>query len=85
MPDQVWLLITMDFIVKLPLLKDPLTGTSYDSILVVNDRLTKYVHLILYKEASNTKVLVYSFIRDVVTNHGTLDKIIIDRGTILTL
>ena len=74
----------MDFIVKLPLLKDPLTGTPYDSILVVNDRLTKYIHLIPYKEASNAEALTYAFIRDVVANHGTPDEIITDRGTMLT-
>jgi hypothetical protein len=34
--------IALDFISKLPRTKDPLTGISYDSILVIVDRLTKY-------------------------------------------
>ena len=43
---QVWQEITMDFIVKLPLSKDTITNIKYDNILVVVDRLTKYVHFI---------------------------------------
>ena len=41
----------MDFIVKLLESEDPATGTKYDSILVVVDRLTKYVYFILFREA----------------------------------
>jgi hypothetical protein len=74
----------MDFIVKLPLSKDPLTGTAFDSILVVNDRLTKFARLIPYKEASNAEALAYAFMKEVVANHGTPDEIITDRGTVLT-
>jgi hypothetical protein len=77
-------LIAIDFIVKLPPLKDPLTGTVYDSILVMNNRLTKFARLIPYKEASNTEALAYAFMREVIVNHGTLNKIITDRGTTLT-
>jgi hypothetical protein len=62
MLDEAWSLITIDFIVKLPPLKDPLTGIVYDSILVMNNRLTKFVRLILYKEASNVEALTYAFI-----------------------
>jgi hypothetical protein len=62
MPDKAWSLITIDFIIKLPPLKDPLTGIVYNSILVINNRLTKFVRLILYKEASNTEALAYTFI-----------------------
>ena len=40
----------MDFIVKLLKLKDPTTKEEYDTILVLVDRLTKYLYLILFKE-----------------------------------
>ena len=40
----------MDFIVKLLKLKDPTTKEEYDIILVLVDRLTKYLYLILFKE-----------------------------------
>jgi hypothetical protein len=78
MPDEAWSLITIDFIVKLPPLKDPLTGTAYNSILVINNRLIKFVRLILYKEASNTEALAYTFIREVIVNYRTPNKIITD-------
>jgi len=57
-----WKLIALDFIVKLPLLKDPLTGVEYDSILVITERLTKYGYFIPYLEASDAKALAYTFL-----------------------
>jgi hypothetical protein len=70
----------LDFIVKLPLLKEILTGVTYDSILVVIDRLTKYAHFIFYKEGSTAKELVYTFNRNVITNHGISEEIISNRN-----
>ena len=43
-----WKSIALDFIVKLPLSKDPMIGTEYDSILVIIERLTKYGYFIPY-------------------------------------
>ena len=40
----------MDFIVKLLISKDPVTKEEYDAILVIVDRLTKLLYLILFKE-----------------------------------
>ena len=40
----------MDFIVKLLILKDPVIQEEYDIILVIVDRLTKLLYLILFKE-----------------------------------
>jgi len=57
-----WKSIALDFIVKLPLSKDPLTGVEYDSILVITDRLTKYGYFIPYLEASDAKALAYTFL-----------------------
>ena len=47
-PIGAWKSIALDFIVKLPLSKDPMIGTEYDSILVITERLTKYGYFILY-------------------------------------
>ena len=38
----------------MPKLKEPLTEKEYDSILVINDELTKYIYLKLY-----TKLLIW--------------------------
>jgi len=57
-----WKSIALDFIVKLPLSKDLLTGVEYDSILVITERLTKYGYFIPYLEASDAKALAYTFL-----------------------
>ena len=47
----------MDFIVKLPKSKDPVLGVQHNSILVMVDRLTKYLHFIPYSESINAEQL----------------------------
>ena len=39
--------IALDFVVSLPLLRDPIIGLEYDSIYVVTDRFTKYAYIVL--------------------------------------
>jgi hypothetical protein len=75
-----WTLIVLDFVVKLLLLRDPITRIEYDFILVITDRLTKYIYIILYLEASITEDLVYTFLRVVVTNYSALEEMISDRN-----
>ena len=48
--ERPWSSVTMDFVTKLPLSKDTTTGTEYDSILTMVDRLTKWSYFIPYKE-----------------------------------
>ena len=84
-PKRVWLSIALDFIVKLPHSKEPMTGFVSDSIMVVIDRLTKYRHFVLYKEASNAKDLVYTFLKVIIAAYGLLDEIISDRDKLFTL
>jgi hypothetical protein len=69
----------LDFIVKLPLLKEVLIGVTYDFILVVTDRLIKYAYFIPYKEGLTVEELVYTFNRNIITNYGILKKIINNR------
>jgi hypothetical protein len=84
MPEQAWSSIALDFITKLPKSKEPLTGISYDSILVIVDRLTKYVHLVPYLESSTAEDLAYSFIKTIFAQHGMPDEIISDRDKLFT-
>jgi len=67
--------------VKLPKSEDPLTGTAYDSIFVICDRMTKYSYFVPYLEAANAPMLAFTFLRTVFANHGMPETIISDRGT----
>jgi hypothetical protein len=69
----------LDFIVKLLLSKEALIRVTYNSILVVTDRLTKYAHFIPYKEDLTVKKLAYIFNKYVITNHEIPEEIINNR------
>ena len=60
-------MIIIDFITKLLRLKEPLISISYDSILIVVDRLTKYAHLVPYLKSLNAEDLAYILIKIVFT------------------
>ena len=62
-----------------------MTNVMYDLILVIMDRLMKYRHFILYKEASDAIELAYTFLKVVIANHGLLEEIILDRDKLFTL
>jgi hypothetical protein len=66
-------------VVKLLLSRDPIIGVEYDSILVITDKLTKYIYIILYLEASTAEDLAYTFLRVVVANYSALEEMISDR------
>lgn len=83
-PERAWQSVSMDFIVKLPTTKDPITKVSYDSILVIVDRLTKYAHFIPWRETNNTEDLANIFLREVVAHHGIPETIISDRDKLFT-
>jgi RNase H-like domain found in reverse transcriptase/Reverse transcriptase (RNA-dependent DNA polymerase)/Integrase zinc binding domain len=82
--ERAWATIAWDFITKLPPSKEPLTGATFDSILVVNDTLTKFARFIPYKEASTAKELAYAFYKHVVSEHGLPETIISDRDKLFT-
>ena len=67
------------------MLKELITEVEYNSILVIIDRLIKYMYILLYKEVSNAKELAYTFIRTIVTNYKVLEEIILDRDKLFTL
>ena len=78
-------MVTLDFIVKLPKLREPLIGTIYNLILVINDDLIKLLYFLLWKEIAIVEELVYTYIRIIVTQYRTLDIIKLNRGSIFTL
>jgi hypothetical protein len=56
----------MDFIVKLPIFKEPEITQPYDFIFVATNRLTKYRYFILYRENMSAEDLAYLFNRHVI-------------------
>jgi hypothetical protein len=66
-------------------LRDLITGIEYDFILVIIDRLTKYTYFILYLKASITKNLVYIFLKIIITNYKTLEKMISNKNKFFIL
>ena len=53
-----WKSIALDFVVGLPLLKDPIIRLEYDSICVVTDRFTKYAYMVLVLGTMDADVIV---------------------------
>ena len=58
----------MDFVVKLPKSIDPATKVVYNSILVVVDKLTKYTHLVLWKESGTANKLASVLFKELVSH-----------------
>ena len=83
-PQKPWDEVTMDFIVKLPKSKDPATGTTYDSILVMVDRLTKYSHFVPCNETINAEQLGYLVLDRLIRYHGVPTTFITDRDKLFT-
>jgi hypothetical protein len=69
----------LDFIVKLLLSKEALIRVTYNSILVVTNRLIKYAHFIPYKKGLTVKNLAYTFNKYIITNHEIPEEIINNR------
>jgi len=79
-----WESVTMDFITKLPLSKDPAWEIKFDSILTIVDRLTKYTMFIPFRETATAPVLAYTILRELVSNHGLSKEFITDRDKLFT-
>ena len=73
----------MDFMTGLPLSSD-WKSDSYDSILVIVDRLIKMVHYEPVKVTIDAPGLAEVIIDVVVRHHGLPDSIVTDRGSLFT-
>ncbi|EUC60435.1 Transposon Tf2-1 polyprotein, putative [Rhizoctonia solani AG-3 Rhs1AP] len=74
-PDKPWEWVEYDLIAKLP------ESEGFDSILTFTDRLTKMVHYIPCKEATDAEGMAELFLRHVWKLHGTPRITTSDRGT----
>jgi len=77
-PTKPWEWITIDFIIKLPI------SEGFDTITVITDRLTKYIHLIPTKETMNAPQLAHLLFTHIITNHGMPKYITSDRDKLFT-
>ena len=80
--EAAWDTVTMDFVVKLPPATDGVTNQTYDSILTVVDKLTKYAIFAPCSEAMTAEQFAQLFLRTVVQEHGTPAHIVTDRDKI---
>jgi hypothetical protein len=71
--------MALDFIVKLLQSVKLIIEVTFDSILVITNRLTKYGYFILYKESLSAKELAYTFNKHIIGNYEISKKIISDR------
>jgi len=57
---------------------------KYNIILIITDKLTKYVYIILYFEIYIAKDLAYIFLRIMVTNYRVLNEVISNQDKFFT-
>lgn len=83
-PPRSWKSISWDFIGPLPLSKDPVTGVSYDMILVIMERLTKYMILVPVMSTLTAEHLAQVYLKEVLSKHGVPEEIVSDRDKLFT-
>ena len=82
-PTHRWKDLSMDFVTGLPLSAD-WKGDSYNSILVIVDRLTKMVHYEPVKITIDAPGLAEVIIDVIVWHHGLPDSIVTNKGSLFT-
>ena len=83
-PRGLWEDVSMDFITKLPKSKDPVTGITYNLIMVIVDRFTKYLIVVLFKETHTAEQLGHLLLDRLVRDHRVPIMIITDRDKLFT-
>ncbi len=82
-PTHQWKDLSMNFVTGLPISTD-CKGDSYDSILIIVDRLTKMVYYEPVKVTIDALGLAEVIIDVVVRHHGVLESIVTDQGSFFT-
>jgi hypothetical protein len=61
--------VALDFVTKLPLFRELIMEVIYNSIMIVTDRLTKYVYFISYLKSFSAEDLAYIFYKYIIANY----------------
>ena len=79
-----WDEVFMNFITKLSKSKNSTNEKAYDAIFVMIDRLTKYCHIIFFKETYNVEQLKYVVLNRLIRYQGISKELINDRNKLFT-
>ena len=76
--------MSIDFITKLPKSKDPVTGITYNSIMVIVNRFTKYIIAVPFKKTHTAEQLGHLLLDRLVRDHRVPITVITDRDKLFT-
>ena len=79
-----WDDIIMNFIIKLSNSKNSINEKTYDSIFVITNKFTKYIHIISFKENYIVVQLKKVFINKLIRYHELFKNIINDKNKLFT-
>ena len=74
----------MDFITKLLKFKDLIIVEEYDAIMVIINRLMKYIIILPFKEKYNAKQLVFLLLDRLIRDYSIPESITLDRDKLFT-
>ena len=66
---------------KLPKLKDPITGQEYNTIFVIINKFTKQGYFIIYIKEILAEDIAQIYIKEIFIKYRVLVKIILDKNT----
>ena len=75
----------MNFITKFLKLVEPTTKTKYNLIIIIVDRLIKYIYFILFKKTFDAEQLGHLFVDKIIKYQKFSEKIISDRNKFFIL
>ena len=81
---ELWHTVTMNFIIDLPL-SSTYESTTWDSILVIVNKLTKMAHYISVQKTMSVTDFIEVFIQDIVRLHDVSEVLVTDRDKLFML
>src|SRR2546430_11177991 len=77
--DVSHLYLSIDFIIKLPILRILGSNDEFDNIFVIIDRKGKIIYFVLYREVINAKEFISLFYKVGISQYKILVEIILDK------